>query len=105
MILGGSRTRIELHDRTPELKVATGTGYKITLNGRLYGLDAIRVEYQRNGASDWVLAGFLTYLPAELTITPETDGAPESGRLRARYFHKNQAVGNYSANYAVTVAA
>jgi hypothetical protein len=105
MIVGGSRTRIELHDREPELKVATGTGYKVTLNGRMHGIDALRVEYRRNGASVWALAGFLTHLPAEITITPETDGAPESGRVRARYFHKNQAVGNFSSECPVTVAA
>jgi hypothetical protein len=103
MILGGSRTRIELHDREPELKVATMSDYTLSISGKMHGLHAVSVEYQPNGSEEWKQAGFLTSLPATFKINPATPGMPEAGHVRFRYFHKNTPVGKYSSGYAVTL--
>ena len=42
-------------------------------------MDAVRVDYQRVGSTAWPLAGFLTKLPGEIVITPQTPGEPEQG--------------------------
>jgi hypothetical protein len=68
-------------------------------------MDAMRIEWQPNGGSTWSLVGFLTKTPGHVIISPATPGQPESGRIRARYIHNNDPVGNYSPEYAVTVSA
>jgi hypothetical protein len=88
----------------PVLKLQTGSGYEITVGGAMRGMDAMRVEWQRNGG-DFVLVGFLTKTPGVVIITPHTPGDPESGNLRARYISNNVPTGEYSANYPVTVSA
>ena len=70
----------------------------------MQGMDAMRVEYQRKGASIWSIAAFVTKLPAEFTITPATPGDPESGHIRAIFIKKNEEFGNFSPDYPVTVA-
>jgi len=71
----------------------------------MHGMDAMRIEWQANGGSTWSLVGFLTKTPGHVIISPATPGQPESGRIRARYIHNNDPVGNYSPEYAVTVSA
>ena len=56
----------------PDLKVTTSTGFKVTVAGSMQVMDAIRVEYQRNGSSGWNMAAFLTKMPGDFTITPTT---------------------------------
>lgn len=88
----------------PDLKVTTSTGFKIAVAGSMKSMDAIRVEYQRNGASGWSLAAFLTKMPGEFTITPATTGEPEAGRIRAIFIKKNAETGSFSPEYPVTVS-
>ena len=51
------------------------------------------------------LVGFLTKTPGVVQISPNVPGDPESGRIRARYIQSNNPIGNYSAEYPVTVSA
>ncbi len=91
-------------DLTPELKVSAADGYVVNIGGSLQGTDAIRIEYKRNGAAAWSIAGFLTKLPGTVTITPNTPGEPEVGNIRGRFVKKNADVGNFSPQYSVTLS-
>ena len=91
-------------DPTPDLKVTTSQPYTVEVAGSMQGMDAIRVEYQRKGASGWSIAAFLTKLPGEFTITPATPGEPETGHIRAVFTKKNADFGNFSPDYPVTVS-
>jgi len=71
----------------------------------MHGMDAMRIEWQANGSSVWSLVGFLTKTPGVVHPSPATPGQPESGRIRARYIHNNDPVGDYSPEYAVTISA
>jgi hypothetical protein len=103
---GSSGPNIPTGDAMPELKLQVGSGYEINIAGPMHGMDAMRVEYQRNNnGSTWSLVGFLTKTPGVVHISPQTPGDPESGRIRARYIHSNDPVGSYSAEYPVTVSA
>lgn len=87
----------------PELKVAAGSSYKVSISGSLKGMDAMRVEYRaRNG--EWALAGFFTNMPNQFTVTPQTPGNPEVGYVRGVFIRKSQPVGLPSAEYPVTVS-
>ena len=87
----------------PELKVAAGGSYKVSISGSLKGMDAMRVEYRaRNG--EWALAGFFTNMPNQFTVTPQTPGEPEVGYIRGVFIRKSQPVGLPSAEYPVTVS-
>lgn len=89
---------------TPVLKVTTASGYKIKIAGSMQQMDGLRVEYQRNGSPSWSIAAFMTKLPGEFIVTPQTPGEPENGRVRAIFLQKNVAYGEYSPEYPVTVA-
>ena len=87
----------------PELKVAAGSSYKVSISGSLKGMDAMRVEYRaRNG--EWALAGFFTNMPNQFTVSPQTPGNPEVGYVRGTYIKKSQPVGLPSPEYPVTVS-
>lgn len=86
------------------MKIQTFAGYKVRVESSLQGMDAMRVEYQKRGASDWQIAGFLTKLPGEVTIAPTVPGNPESGEMRCVLISKNEPVGQFSPNYPVTVS-
>jgi hypothetical protein len=103
---GGSGTAPPpIDDLAPDLKTQVGSGYEVNLAGPMRGMDAMRVEWQRNGDSTWSLVGFLTRTPGDVIITPHTQGEPDAGEVRARYIKNNVPVGNYSASYPVTVSA
>lgn len=104
MIVAVITTPTPLVDLTVELKVSVQPGYVVRVGGSLQGMDAMRVEYKKNGASGWSNAAFLTKLPADVTITPATPGQPESGHIRAILIRKNEDVGNFSPEYPVTVS-
>jgi len=100
---GGADTNAVNNPVVPELKVATVSGYQVTIAGSLRGMDAIRIEYRpKNG--DWTTAAFFTKLPGNFVVTPQTPGNPETGHVRGILIKKNEPVGNPSAEYPVTVS-
>ena len=104
MIVAVKSDSVLPEDLTPELKVSAADGYVVNIGGSLQGTDAIRIEYKRNGAAAWAIAGFLTKLPGSVTITPNTPGEPEVGNIRGRFVKKNADVGNSSPQYSVTLS-
>ncbi len=104
MIVAVKSDSVLPEDLTPELKVSAAEGYVVNIGGSLQGTDAIRIEYKRNGAAAWAIAGFLTKLPGSVTITPNTPGEPEVGNIRGRFVKKNVDVGNSSPQYSVTLS-
>jgi len=100
---GGADTNSPTNPVTPELKVSTASGYQVVIAGSLKGMDAMRVEYRpKNG--NWTTAAFLTKLPGNFTVTPQTPGDPETGHVRGVLIRKNEPVGNPSPEYPVTVS-
>jgi len=91
-------------DVQPTLKVAVEPGYNVKVAGKMMGMDALRIDYQRNGTTAWPLVAYITKLPFEFQITPATPGQPESGRVRGIYILNNVEFGQFSPEYPVTVS-
>ncbi|MFN0278087.1 MAG: hypothetical protein ACKVRN_05720, partial [Pyrinomonadaceae bacterium] len=89
---------------TPALKIKPTGGHTLEIAGSLQGLDAMRVEYIKDGTSTWHIAAFLTSLPGEISIALTTPGQPETGRIRAVLIKKNEEFGNFSPEYPVTLS-
>lgn len=88
----------------PELRTETSTGYWVNLSGSMQGMDALKVEYSRDGGASFTTVAFLTNTPGGFQITPQNPNQPEKGFVRAIYVKRNEEVGRYSANYPVTVS-
>lgn len=101
-VIGPEKLRPAPGSITPELKAEVSTGFRVTLSGSMQGMDALRVEYSRDGSAFRTVA-FLTTTPGGFQITPENPNQPEKGFLRAVYINKNDQVGNFSAIYPVTL--
>ncbi|MDQ3798663.1 MAG: hypothetical protein M3384_04375 [Acidobacteriota bacterium] len=86
------------------VKLTTLPGYKVRAEGSLQGMDAMRFDYQRKGASGWTPVAFATKLPAEFAVAPQTPGEPESGVIRAVLLDKNAEIGQFSPLYPVTLS-
>lgn len=91
-------------DTQPALTVTLAPGYNVKVAGKMLGMDAIRIDYQRKGSDAWALAAFLTKLPGEFAIAPQTPGAPESGRIRAVFIKNSGEFGQFSPEYPITVS-
>jgi hypothetical protein len=104
MLLGSGKKEVDEGQITPELKVTTGVGYEVIVGGSLKGADALRVEYAHAGTEDWKLVAFFTKLPGEAVVTPTTPGQAEKGRVRGTLIRKNEAYGNPSPEYPVTLS-
>ncbi len=104
MIVGTAVTPPTPGSTAPDLKVTTAPGYTVDLAGSMQSMDAIRVEYKRSGSAGWAIAAFLTKLPGEFNITPNTPGAPETGNIRAIFIEKNADFGTYSPEYRLTLS-
>ncbi|HEX8734842.1 MAG TPA: hypothetical protein VF721_05920 [Pyrinomonadaceae bacterium] len=104
MIVAPEGEELDLNELTANVKLTSLAGYKVRAEGSLHGMDAMRFDYQRKGASAWTPVAFLTKLPAEFAITPETAGEPETGVIRAVLIEKNEEVGNFSPQYPVTIS-
>lgn len=87
----------------PEIGVKTSVGYKVKISGSLQGTDALRVYYKRKGGEPAAVA-FLTKLPAEFQITPQTPGNPESGEIHAVFFKDNEEIGQPSLIHPITIS-
>lgn len=104
MIVAPEGEDLDLNELVASARLTSLPGYKIRAEGSLQGMDAMRFDYQRKGASAWLPVAFLTKLPAEFTITPQTAGEPETGVVRAVLLKNNQEVGQFSPLYPVTIS-
>jgi len=90
-------------DVMPNLKTAAGSSYSVNLSGSMQGFDAMRVEYAREG-EPFAPVAFFTNMPNSFTVTPQTPGDPEKGRIRAVFIKKSVEYGNWSPDYPVTIS-
>jgi len=104
MLVAPEGEELNLNELAAAVKLTPSAGYKVRADGSLQGMDAMRFDYQRKGASGWTPVGFLTKLPGEFTITPQTAGEPETGVIRARLLKNNQEVGQFSPLYPITIS-
>jgi hypothetical protein len=88
----------------PSLTLTVSAPYKVNVKASKRGMDAIQIEYKPNGG-EWTVLKILMKLPADLVITPQTLGLPESGHIRAIFLKDNEPIGSYSPEYAVTLSA
>jgi hypothetical protein len=102
-VIGAETSKPAPESVIPVLKAETSTGYWVNLAGSMQGMDALKVEYSRNG-SDFTTVAFLTNTPQGIQITPQTPNQPEKGFIRAKFIKKSEEVGQYSANYPVTLS-
>lgn len=102
-LVGAETTKPAPASVVPELSASTSTGYRVDLTGSMKGMDALRVEYSKNG-SDFTTVAFLTNTPMGFQITPTNPNQPEKGFIRAIFIKKSEQVGQYSANYPVTLS-
>ena len=104
MIVAPEGEEVDLNDLDASAELTTLTGYIVRAEGSLQGMDAMRFDYQRKGASGWTQVAYATKLPIEFTITPQTPGEPETGVIRVRLMKNNQVVGEFSPNYPITIS-
>ena len=87
----------------PVLKATVSMGNFVNLTGSMQGMDALRVEYSKQGGEFTTIA-FLTKTPGGFQVTPSNPNQPENGFIRAVFIKKNEEFGNFSPNYPVTVS-
>ena len=104
MIVAPEGEDVDLSKLAASVNLTSLAGYKVRAEGSLRGMDAMRFDYQRKGGSAWLPVAFLTKLPAEFTITPQTAGEPETGVIRAVLLKNNAEVGQPSPLYPITIS-
>lgn len=87
----------------PEIGVQTSIGYKVQVTGSLQGTDAMKFYYRRKGG-EFVAVGFLTKLPGEFPIPPQTAGTAESGEIYAVFVKDNEEIGQRSLLHSITLS-
>ncbi|HQU81711.1 MAG TPA: hypothetical protein PKY59_01210 [Pyrinomonadaceae bacterium] len=90
------------NDFTPDVKLRSLPNFALEAVCRLFGLDALRLEYRHKGG-DWQYAATLTSNPGVFNIHPQVAGQAEQIEIRAVYIEKNEIYGNYSPSYAVVI--
>ncbi len=103
-IVGAEFSRPAPGSIVPELRAETSTGYWVNVSGSMQGMDALKVEYSRDGGNNFTTVAFLTNTPGGFQITPASPNQPEKGLIRAVYIRRNEEVGSWSANYPVTIS-
>ncbi len=91
--LGAEKPEQIIGDITPAMEFAARPGYEVTVKGKMQGMDGLRIEYRRNGTTDWKNIAFLTSTPGSFIFTPDTPGQPETGDFRCIFIKKNVPVG------------
>jgi hypothetical protein len=104
MIVAPEGEDLDLSKLNASVNLTSLAGYKVRAEGSLHGMDAMRFDYQRKGVGTWTPVAFLTKLPAEFNIAPQTPGEPETGVIRAVLIEKNEEVGNLSPQYPITIS-
>lgn len=101
-ILTAEETGKSENDYQPSLKLATEPNYNLEADFRLFGLDALQIEYRFKGG-DWKVAATLTSSPGAFHIVPTTPGEAQSVEIRAVFIVKNQMYGQYSPIYSTVI--
>jgi len=102
-VLSPTHARTPLRELQPQLKVTAVDGFKVKIACQMEGMSALQVEYRRNGEEKFEKIAILTMIPATIYIEPRVMGVPETGQMRAMFYHKNQTVGQYSSMPSVTL--
>lgn len=89
-------------DFTPDLKLRSLANFALEANCRLFGLDALRIEFRYKGG-DWQYAATLTSNPGVFNIHPQVAGQAEQIEIRAIYIEKNEHYGNFSPTYTAII--
>lgn len=90
------------NDFTPDVKLRSLANFALEANCRLFGLDALRLEYRHKGG-DWQYAATLTSNPGIFNIRPQVEGKAEQIEIRAVYIEKNEQYGNFSPSYTAII--
>ncbi|HEY8563015.1 MAG TPA: hypothetical protein VIL74_21745 [Pyrinomonadaceae bacterium] len=90
-------------DYTPDMKFRTLSGFRLEVDFRKFGLDALRFEY-RYIRGEWHFGGFLTKSPDVLKIPPRIGGAEQQIEIRAVFWNENRNYGNWSPIYRLVIA-
>lgn len=104
MIVAPEGEDLNLNELAASAKLTPLAGYKVRAEGSLQGMDAMRFDYQRKGAGAWSPVAFLTKLPAEFAIAPQTPGEPETGIIRVVLLKDNTEIGQFSPLYPITIS-
>lgn len=104
-VMSPNHARKPLGELQPQLKATAVSGFKVLIACEMQGMTGIQLEFRRNGEEKFEKVAFLTKLPETIYIEPRVLGVPETGYMRAIYFHKNKTVGQYSTMVSVTLFA
>jgi hypothetical protein len=86
----------------PALKLESEPNYNLDTDFRLFGLDALQVEYRFKGG-DWHIAATLTRSPGTFHIIPTTVGEAQTVEIRAVFIVNSKPFGEYSPIYATVI--
>ena len=90
-------------DYTPDMKFRPLSNFRVEVDFRKFGMDAIRFEY-RYLRGEWHFGGFLTKSPDVLKIPPRIVGMPQQVEIRAVFWDANRNYGNWSPVYRLMIA-
>lgn len=102
-LIGPENTERPAADVAPQLRAIVTMGNTINLSGSMQGMDALRVEYAKQGG-EFTTVAFLTKTPGGFQVNTAAPNVPENGFVRAVFIKKNEEYGNFSPNYPVTVS-
>lgn len=89
-------------DYVPALKLDVESNYGLEADFRLFGTDALQVEYRFKGG-EWKIAATLTSSPGLFNIVPTTPGEAQTIEIRAIFIVKNRFYGQYSPIYSTVI--
>jgi hypothetical protein len=90
------------NEYVPALSLDAEPNYNLEADFRLYGLDALQVEYRFKGG-DWKIAATLTRSPGNFNIIPTTPGEAQTVEIRAVFIVNNKPFGQYSPIYSTVI--
>lgn len=102
-VMSPQHVKTPLVELRPASKVQSVEGFRLKIWCEMQGMDALQVEYRRNGEEKWRTVAFLTSLPETIYIEPNVRGVPESGLIRCLFLKKNKIVGQPSNMLPVTI--
>lgn len=97
-LVDGGSAPMPTDELTAALSLKSLSGSRVEVSFSKQGQDAMRVDFQRSGSTDWNLAGIYTASPG---IHDEPSVQPESRGYRGTLLKRNVPVGNESPIYTV----
>ncbi len=104
-VMSPNHAKKPLRELQPTLKATAVEGFRVKIACEMQGMTGLQLEFRRNGEESFEKVALLTKLPETIYIEPRVLGVPETGYMRAIYFHKNKTVGQYSSMVSVTLFA